>query len=429
MYACNTGYASLPGASACGSCLTGSYPAGLCPDTQTSCPQDTYGVSWLTKPTCAVCPSGKFSMPGSTNCSSMSYVLAGSPKRPGSASSSHLYTPQGLSVDKTGNVYIANTGTNQILILSARSGKLSRFAGVEGYMGGFSGDGYSVNSDYVFLNSPGGVATDYKGNVYIADTNNHVIRRVDVKTNIIMTYAGMSYFYFEGSSFGNGLDGGGLEATSAQLSYPHGVAIDSSNNVYIADTGNHCIRKVSHIEVSETNIITTVAGTGIGGDGLNGLAATATQLNSPYAVAVDVSGNLYIADSGNNRVRVVQSSTQLMLIIAGNGGTAYSPGVNSYPKLVGINSPRSIAVDRSGNVYVADTGNSVLWVLKPRAGAINSTISNAMGVGYNAFNGVEGPATSLALRGPSGVAVDYWGNVYVSDSDNQVVRMIAGELW
>jgi hypothetical protein len=211
--------------------------------------------------------------------------------------------------------------------------------------------------------------------------------------------------------------GDGGPATSAQLNSPTGVALDSSGNVYIADTNDSLIRKIT----VSTGIITTVAGnaslsTGFAGDGG---PATSAELENPVAVAVDASGNIFISDTANNRVRMVTASTGIISTIAGTGTAGFS-GDGGAATSAMINGPEGIAVDTSGNAYFADVGNSVIRKITVSTGII-STIA---GTGRGGFSGDGGPATSAELSGPASVAVDPAGNVYIGDENNEAVRKV-----
>ena len=220
------------------------------------------------------------------------------------------------------------------------------------------------------------MAVDASGNLYIADTGNNRIRKVSA-TGIITTVAG------NGSA---GYSGDGGPATSAQLDGPEGVAVDGSGNLYIADTCNNRIRKVS-----ATGIITTVAGNGSAGYSGDGGPATSAQLSLPAGVAVDGSGNLYIADSGNNRIRKV-SATGIITTVAGNGSPGYS-GDGGPATSAQLNQPAGVAVDASGNLYIADSSNN--RIRKVSATGIITTVA---GNGFDGYSGDGGPATSAATQ-------------------------------
>jgi len=249
------------------------------------------------------------------------------------------------------------------------------------------------------------VAVDSSGNTYIADTANNRIREVFLNGTIIT---------FAGNGTG-GYSGDGGPATSAELNYPTGVAVDSSGNVFIADTNNNRIR-----EVFTNGTIVTYAGSGYygtGGFSGDGGPATSAQLNYPSGVAFDSSGNLYIADSSNNRIRKVSPSGTI-ITFAGNGTGGYS-GDGGPATSAELKFPFGVAVDLSGNVFIADSLNNVI-----REVFTNGTIVTFAGNGANGYSGDGGPATSAQLRVPYGVAVDSFNNVFIVDTNNQRIRKV-----
>jgi sugar lactone lactonase YvrE len=265
---------------------------------------------------------------------------------------------------------------------------------------GYSGDGGPAGS--AELNSPYGVSVDASANVYIADTGNSVIRRVD-STGKITTIAGNGIKAYGG-------DGG--PATSAALFSPYRAVADRAGNVYIADFYNNRIRKVD-----TSGTITTVVGTGTQGYNGDGIPATTAQLNNPAAVALDGGGNLYIADTWNHRIRKIDTSGTINTI----AGTGF-PGVlgdGGAATLAQVNQPEGVGVDSSGNVYIADYGNSKIRKIDT-SGIIN-TIAGTGSIGYS---GDGGPATAASLNLPTGVAVDRAGNVYIADNQNSRVRKV-----
>ncbi len=321
----------------------------------------------------------------------------------GPANQAQLYAPYGVSVTSSGAIFIADQ-TNQC-IREIQNGNISTVAGnnVKGYLGD---GGPAVNAE---LASPVSVAVDKSGNYYIADHDNSLVRKVTGTT--ITTYAGSA-------TLGAGANGDGTAAVNAQLFLPAAVALDSAGNLYIADSYNNKIRKVD-----TSGNITTVAGTGygaglgFGGFAGDGLAAKSAQLNGPLGVAVDAAGNLYISDTGNNRIRKVTAGTNIITTIAGSTtGFGGDLGLATAAKL---NRPIGIAVDAAGNLYIADSSNSRIRKVTP-AGVIVTIAGN----GRPAFTGDGGPATSASLNGPSGVAVDTSGNVYVADVQNNVIRLL-----
>jgi uncharacterized protein (TIGR03437 family) len=323
----------------------------------------------------------------------------------GPATSSQLNDPLGVAVDAAGNVYIADSYNARIREVS--EGVIATVAG-NGSPYGFSGDGDPATSAQ--LNSPAGVAVDSVGDVYIADTANNRIRKVS--NGVITTVAGNGIAGFSGD---NG------PATSAELNLPSGIAVDSAGNLYIYDTYNSRIRKVSN------GVIATVAGGGTGGLGANGPATSAQLgLNSGYCpivctggIAVDSADDLYIADTGNNRIRRV--SMGVISTIAGLGGGFFS-GDNGPATNAGLNEPTGIAVDSAGNLYIADSGNN--RVRKVLGGVITTVAGN----GNYGFSGDGGSATSAQLSLPEGVAVDSTGDFYIVDSHNVRIRKVSNGL-
>jgi uncharacterized protein (TIGR03437 family) len=241
---------------------------------------------------------------------------------------------------------------------------------------------------------------DSAGNLYIADTNNHRIRKI-TPGGAISTVAGNGNPSYSG-------DGG--PATSAQLSNPWSVAVDSAGNLYIADKNIHRIRKVT-----PGGIISTVAGNGSAGYSGDSGPATSAQLNFPEGVAVDSVGNLYIADTRNSRVRKVTSGGIISTVA---GGGAFNLG-DGGPAIGANLGPAGVAVDRAGNLYIADTDNQRIRRVTP-----GGTISTVAGNGISGYSGDGGPAGSAQLNNPAGVAVDSAGKLYIADSVNNAIRLL-----
>ncbi len=314
----------------------------------------------------------------------------------GPATDGLLHLPLGVAVDNAGNVYIADTADNIIRKVDA-DGIITTVAG-DSYAS-YAGDG--GNAVDAELNKPADVAVDSSGNLYIADTNNAAIRKV-TKDGIINLFAGNLSIGFSG-------DGG--DATKAGLIAPVAVAVDSSGNLFIVENGDSRIRKVD-----TKNVISTVAGTGVAGFAGDGSTADKAQLNSPTGVAVDSSGNIYVADSLNLRIRKISSGN--MSTVAGNGVLSYS-GDGGAATAAQLLAPEGVAVDASGNLYVSDTGNNVVR----RVGS-NGTITTWAGNRSAGFGGDGGAATSAQLNAPLGLAVDTAGNLYIADSGNARVRRV-----
>ncbi len=308
-----------------------------------------------------------------------------------------------LTFDPGGNLLIADPGSGRIRVVAADTGIINTVAGHSGPMGAL-GDGGPATA--AGLNTPNGVALDAAGNLYIGDSTNHRIRRVSAATGIITTIAGTGTVGFSG-------DGG--PATSAMLQVPAGIAVDAAGNVYFADSYNHRVRRIA----AGTGIITTVAGNGVSTYGGDGGAAVAASLNYPVTIALDSSGNLYIADAVNNRIRRVSALNNIITTFAGNG-TAAPTGDGGPATAASLNGPTGIAFDNAGNLLIADSGNHRVR----RVAAATGTITTIAGTGANGFDGDGGLALDATFNWPSGIAVDAVGNIVVADAFTNRVRII-----
>src|SRR5439155_107049 len=213
-----------------------------------------------------------------------------------------------------------------------------------------------------------------------------------------------------------GLDGDGGPATSAQLRDPSSVAIDSTGNLFIADTINNRVRQVA----AGTGIITTVAGTGTPGFGGDGGPATGAQLNYPTSVAVDTAGDLFITDQSNLRIRRVAADTGIISTVAGTGVAGFS-GDGGPATGAQLNYPTSVAVDTAGDLFIADQSNLRIR----RVAAATGIITTVAGTGVAGFSGDGGPATSAQLNYPTSVAVDTAGDLFIADQSNLRIRRVA----
>lgn len=310
-----------------------------------------------------------------------------------------LEQPQGLFVDGSGNLYIADPAGNVVRKVSSSTGIISTIAGTGTQ--GYSGDGGPATSAQ--LNSPIAVTLDGAGNVYITDNNR--IRKVNGSTGIITTVVGTGAAGYSG-------DGG--PATSATVN-PGGVAFDSSGNLIVVDTGNNVVRQVS----ASTGIITTIAGMGFNGYTGDGGPATQAELDNPISVAFDSGGNLYIADLKNNVIRKVSASTGIISTVVGNGIAGFQgdggPAASSE-----LNGPVVVVTDAADNLYISDCYNNVIRAVSASTGVI-STIA---GDGTAGYAGDGGPATSAELYNPHGFAFDSAGGFYIGDWENHRVRVV-----
>jgi uncharacterized protein (TIGR03437 family) len=264
------------------------------------------------------------------------------------ATAASLNIPYGIAVDAAGNVYISDLKNHAVRKIGT-NGNITTIAGTGTF--GYTGDGGPAASAQ--LNQPIGLAFDSAGNLYIADSNNYCVRKIDT-SGIITTVAGV------GGSLGFSGDGG--QATKAKLTQPFGIAVDGRGNLYITDSGNHRVREVSN------GVITTIAGSTKGFNGDNGPAAKAL-LNNPWGILSDANGNLLVSDYGNYRVRSI-SAAGIITTVAG-----FAPnygGDGGAATLATLNSPTGLAADSSGNIYIADAGNNVIRQLTPSAPTISA---------------------------------------------------------
>src|SRR5579859_4838871 len=337
----------------------------------------------------------------------------------GPATSAALNRPEAVFVDGSVNIFIADTDNSVIREVTASNGNIQTVAG--NGTPGYSGDGAAATSAQ--LSSPYGVFVDASGNIFIADTDNSVIREVLASNGNIQTVAGNS---------ATGYLGDGGPATGAELNMPEGVFVDASANIFIADTYNSVIREVT----STNGNIQTVAGSNYAwldvckysGDGG---AATSAQLCLPNSVFVDASGNLFIADTQNSLIRVVNSTATTVTIagvsispgaiqtVAGTSDTFGYAGDGALATAAQLNYPGGIALDTAGDIFIADTDNYVIREVANASGIISTFAGNHT----LAFSGDDGPASGAQMNFPAGVAVDPAGNVYIADTNNSAVRV------
>jgi sugar lactone lactonase YvrE len=324
----------------------------------------------------------------------------------GPATEAVLNQPFGLVMDGIGNLFVSDTLNNRIRKVDVITGTIVTVAGTGER--GFTGNGGLAIEAAV--RNPTGLLVDGDGNLLIGDSGNHRIRKVDTTTGIITTIAGTGEAILSG-------DGG--PAIEASLNGPNGVALDRDGNLFIADRNDNRIRKVE----MTTGIITTVAGSGLFGPGTgsfsgDGGPATEATLDSPVAVAVDSDGHLFIADSSNHRVRRVDAQTGIIMTVAGTGEQDFS-GDGGLAIEAGLH-PFRLTLDGDGNLLIGDTINHRIL----KVDTITGIITTVAGTGQAGFSGDGGPATEAALDTPHGVAVDIEGDLFIAAGFNHRVRKV-----
>ncbi len=329
---------------------------------------------------------------------------------PATAATVRVNTPGMLNFDPSGNLYICDNSNNRLRKVDMTTGIISLVAGSGAT--GVGGDGAAATACQFGAGggfNPGvaGVAVDGSGNIYVSDGTNNKIRKID-GAGIITTFAGT------GTA---GATGDGGPASSALLSAPRGLFI-ASNKLYIADANNNKIRVID----LATNTISLVAGTGTAGAAGDGGSAATAQLNAPRGVCVDASGNIFIADRSNNKVRKITTGTNIISTYAGNGTGGYA-GDNgpSTAATCQVNRPTDVKIDAAGNLFISDNGNGVVRMVS--AAGIITTVAGTSGFGGAAGDG--GPATASAVRvNPFGLAVTDINHFYIADFNNSRIRQV-----
>jgi large repetitive protein len=319
----------------------------------------------------------------------------------GPALSAGLYLPTSVALDEAGNMYIADSLHNRIRKVDTTQ-TMSTIAGTGA--ASYTGDGGpAVNAT---LNTPSGIALDGAGNLFIADTGNNLVRVIELSTGIIRTVAGMGT---QGNTGDNG------PATSAQLNQPLGITVDIAGNLFIADTGNNRIRRVDVY----SSVITNFAGSADGLPGYAGDTGLANQghLNGPNAVAFDAAGNMYIPDSLNDVVRVVWASGGTIATFAGGGSSLIQYGPSA--RLAQLNTPSGVLVDAAQNIFIADTQNEAIRKVYAVSGYFTTIAELGFAGGF-----FDGTMYEQSLYGPAGLARDGNGNIFFADAFNNKIREI-----
>lgn len=350
-----------------------------------------------------------------------------------------LDSPRDVAVDAAGNVFILDSGNNRVLKATA-DGNVVQYAGTGA--AGYFGDGGPATR--ALLDFPYGIALDAAGNLYISDSLNQRIRVVTVADGNINTIAGIGKSGYNGDN----------TPLSTAFYYPAGLAVDSSGTLYIADTWNHLVRKITQ-PLSTTAAIITIAGNGTPGFSGDGSPASGAQLNLPFGVAIDAQGNILIADSANNRIRGI-STQGIITTVAGSdhaagdggpaltarmfgpGGVAIAPDGSVYISdtnnnrvrhvstdgiistvASNLSSPNGLAFDASGALYIADTDANVIRKL------VNGSLTIVAGIaGVSGNDGDNLSATSAHLEAPNAMTFDNAGNMYIADSGNNRIRIV-----
>ena len=315
-----------------------------------------------------------------------------------SAILAELDHPKGTAIDDSGYVYIADADNNVIRRIDL-AGNITTIAGYPA--GGFSGD--SGLAIYAGLSRPNSVAIDYAGNIFICDADNQRVRKINT-AGIITTIAG------NGTA---GYNGDGGRADTSELNYPGSVAVDKYGNVYIADEYNNRIRKVDTF-----GIITTVAGNGATGYSGAGGSALSASIPFPFGVAVDTGRNIYFSLTLNDVICKVDN-TGTLITVGGTDGVNGSSGDGGPATAALFDTPWGIAVDRVGNLYISDNANQRIRMVNT-SGTVNTFAGTSTG-----FFGDNGPATSAKLRDPAGVSADATGNIYIADYNNHRIRKVS----
>ena len=323
-------------------------------------------------------------------------TYAGTPPTTGSTdgttSAALFNAPSGIAIDSANNLYIADTTNNTIRKISA-AGSVTTLAGLAGRTGSLDGKGADARFE-----DPYSAATDSAGNMYVTDATDHTIRKISAD-GTVTTFAGKGGTY--GSSNGSG--------TAALFNSPKGIATDSSGNVYVADTGNKIIRKIT-----SAGGVTTLAGTAGQGGSLDA-TGTAARFNNPTGVAVDSSGNIYVIDSESSILRKITPAGVVTTLAGSAGAIGAADGAGAAAS---FKVPYDVAVDSAGNIYVSDHGNNLIRKVTP-AGVVTTL------AGSGAEGSTNGNGRAATFKYPNGITVDSSGNVYVADTDNQLIRKIS----
>ena len=309
----------------------------------------------------------------------------------GTGIAARFINPSSVAIDASGNIYVADTG-NHLIRKITTAGVVSTFAGSR-LQGSTDGTGTAASFRY-----PSGVAVDASGNIFVADSSNHLIRKITA-AGVVSTFAGSG-------AVGNA-DGTG---TGASFRYPNGVAVDASGNIFVADKDNHLIRKIT-----AAGVVSTFAG--FGAEGSEDGTGTSASFRYPNGVAVDVSGNIFVADLGNHKIRKI-TAAGVVTTFAGSGAAGRVDGTGTAAS---FRYPNGLAVDATGNIFIADSSNHL--IRKITAAGVVSTFAGSGAIGN--YNGI---GTAASFSYPYGVVVNASGDIFVADWNNHMIRKITPEL-
>ena len=321
--------------------------------------------------------------------------------QPPLATSVPLILPGGLAYDTAGKLYFAETGNNVVRRVDL-AGYITTVAGTG--VQGFAGDGAAATA--ALLDSPSSVALDSGGDLFIADAHNHRIRRVDAVSGLITTFAGTGVA---------GMSANGTLASIAQLDLPAALAFDAAQNLYFADQRRHVVRRIDH----SSGAVTTVAGSGVQGYSGDKGSALLAAIDSPSGLALDAAGNLFVADTHNQRIRRVDAVTGIITSVAGTGQPGFA-GDASAAASAAVNLPRGLALDAAGNLFLVDARNQRIR----RIDAITGQIATIAGNGAQAFAGDGSAAVAASLDTPRAIAISPANLPTLADSANNRMRQV-----
>lgn len=309
----------------------------------------------------------------------------------GTGSAARFSSPSGIAIDSAGNVYVADTFNNTIRKITP-GGVVSTFAGTPGVTGGMDGTGAAAQ-----FNAPIGVAVDSSDNVYVADSGNNTIRKITPGT-VVTTLAGLAGS--AGSTDGTG--------SGARFNGPRAVAVDSAFNVYVADTFNHTIRKIT-----PGGVVTTVAGLALNPGSTDG-TGSAARFRDPKGIAVDTAGNIYVGDTFNDTIRKITPG-RVVTTLAGVAGSVGSS--DGSPAAARFSAPTALTVDASGNLFVDDTNNETIRRVRPNG--FVTTVGGSPGLAGS----TDGSGAAARFNAPQGITVSPNGTLFIGDTGNDTVRL------